>query len=408
MSQDSFQEITTQSWFERIHKSIIGIILGFLLFIAAFPLLFWNEGRAVKRYNTLNEGANAVVSILSDRIEAGNEKKLVHMTGEAKTEEILSDPDFGITVKALRLNRVVKMYQWKENTHRSTKKKRGGGTKTITTYTYSKVWDNNLINSTKFKKPEKHNNPDSRLYDPIEMLASDVSFGAFTLSRSLVKKINNFSPLNIKNKISLPENLKDKAQFHNGGLYIGKDPDEPEIGDTQIFFKIVKPTEITLVAKQVGSTFEPYRTKAGGSIQLVQEGSHSAESMFQTAYSSNRIMTWIIRIAGFLVMMIGLIIIFRPLSVLADIIPIIGSIVGVGTGMIAFLISSVLSLVTVAIAWFVYRPVMGILLLIAAISIFIVFKLQFFNKGRGEKRESSLSNKMINTFEEQGKIMNTE
>ncbi|WP_339136467.1 MAG: hypothetical protein WGN25_01115 [Candidatus Electrothrix sp. GW3-4] len=56
MSDDSYTEVTNQSWFSRIGGAIKGIIFGFILFIIAFPLLFWNEGRAVKTYKTLKEG----------------------------------------------------------------------------------------------------------------------------------------------------------------------------------------------------------------------------------------------------------------------------------------------------------------------------------------------------------------
>ena len=53
MSQDRFTEVTSQSWLSRIGGAIKGVLMGFVLFILAFPLLFWNEGRAVTTYKTL-------------------------------------------------------------------------------------------------------------------------------------------------------------------------------------------------------------------------------------------------------------------------------------------------------------------------------------------------------------------
>ena len=50
MSEDTFNEITSESWLSRIGGAIKGVVIGLVLFIAAFPFLFWNEGRAVKRY----------------------------------------------------------------------------------------------------------------------------------------------------------------------------------------------------------------------------------------------------------------------------------------------------------------------------------------------------------------------
>ena len=118
---DSFTETTTQGWFSRIGGSIKGVLFGILLCIIGIPLLFWNEGRAVKRYKTLKEGAGAVVAVSADKVDSANEGKLVHLSGEATTSETLQDEKYGISANALRLRRSVEMYQWKEST--STEKK---------------------------------------------------------------------------------------------------------------------------------------------------------------------------------------------------------------------------------------------------------------------------------------------
>ena len=68
MSQDSFTEVTNESWFGRIGGAIKGVLVGLVLVAVAFGLLFWNEGRSVKRYKTLQEGSGAVVSVKSDKV----------------------------------------------------------------------------------------------------------------------------------------------------------------------------------------------------------------------------------------------------------------------------------------------------------------------------------------------------
>lgn len=62
-------------------------------------------------------------------------------------------------------------------------------------------------------------------------------------------------------------------------------------------------------------------------------------------------------------MALGIGMIFKPISTLGDVIPILGSILGMGTGILAFIVALLLSLVTIAIAWIAYRPVLGIILL---------------------------------------------
>jgi len=60
--------------------SIKGILFGLVAIPVCVILLWWNEGRAITTANSLKEGA-------------ANEKKLVHFSGEAKTESEIEDPD---------------------------------------------------------------------------------------------------------------------------------------------------------------------------------------------------------------------------------------------------------------------------------------------------------------------------
>ncbi len=374
MSEDSFTEVTHESWFSRIGGTIKGVLLGLILFAVAFPLLFWNEGRAVQRYKTLKEGGGAVVSVMSENVDAANDGQLIHVTGKANADATLTDSVFGISANALKLKRVVEMYQWKETSQSKTKKKVGGGKTTTKTYSYSKTWSNKPIQSANFKKSTGHQNPGSIPYESAEQTADEVTLGAFTLSASLVGKIQNFESFPIGSASVLPEAIKDKAKLHDAGLYIGTDPASPQVGDTRIKFKVAKPTTVSVIAKQVDNTFEPYSTKAGGSIELLQTGSHTSDAMIQKAQESNKTLTLVLRIVGFLLMFAGLTMIFKLLSVIADVLPILGDIVGAGTGIISFLLAAILSLITIAIAWIVYRPLLGIILIVIAVGLAVAIK----------------------------------
>ena len=374
MTEDNFTEVTQESWFGRIGGAIKGILVGLVLFIVAFPLLFWNEGRSVKEYKTLKEGGGAVVSVAPDTVDTANAGKLLHMTGKANTDATLKDPVFAVSANALKLKRIVEMYQWKETSHSESKKKLGGGTETVTTYTYNKTWSDKAITSTNFKEPADHRNPGALPYASTEQVADTVSLGAFTLSSSLIGQINNFETLPVSNDTPLPLTLKGKSKVYETGFYIGADPASPQLGDVRIEFKVAKPTVVSVIAKQVGNTFEPYSAKAGGTIELLQTGAHTAEAMIQEAQESNRILTWLLRAAGFILMLIGLSMIFKLLSVLADVLPILGDIVGAGTGIISLLSAAVLSLITIAVAWIVYRPLLGIILLTVAVGLIIAIR----------------------------------
>lgn len=374
MSTDRFSVVSHESWFSRIGGAIKGVLMGLFLFIVAFPLLFWNEGRSVKQYKTLKEGAGLVVTVASDKVDAANDGKLVHTTGKAATDATLEDPVFGVSANALKLRRVVEMYQWREQSESETDKKLGGGTETTTTYQYDKVWEDDLIKSSDFNKPEGHENPVSKAYESVEQVANPIMLGAFTLPPSLVDSIRNFEPLPVGADTKLLESENDKFKPHNSGFYVGADPASPNIGDLRIRFEVAPMTDVSVIAKQAGQSFESFQTKVGGTIEMLQVGTHGSAQMIQDAQDSNKVLTWVLRLVGFIVMFIGLSLILKPLSVLADVIPILGTIVGAGTGLVSLLVAAVLSLITIAIAWVFFRPLIGIALLAAALGLMMVIK----------------------------------
>ncbi len=367
MEQDNFTEITNQSWLSRIGGAIKGIFFGLILFLLAFPLLFWNEGRAVKRHKTLNEGEGVVISISNEHVDSANEGALVHISGLATTEKILNDPVFNVSEKAIKLLRSVEMYQWDEKQSSTTKKKLGGGKETKTTYSYKKVWESRVINSNNFKKTSGHENPNELPYKSKEFFADDVTLGAFQLPQSLISKITGFSPVNIDASAPLPVLSSRKIQRIETGYYIGEDMNNPEIGDMRVVFKVIKPANVSIVAQQVKDSFEPYKSSQGGSIELLSMGIVSKDAMFEKAQQGNNLTTWLIRLGGFILLFTGLSMAFSLLSVLADVIPLFGNIVAAGKNIIAFLTSGILSCITIAIAWIIYRPLIGIILLVVAI-----------------------------------------
>src|SRR3954452_5853960 len=148
---DSYREVSSEGWGSRLGKAVKGVVVGLVLFLVSFPLLFWNEGRAVHRAQDLEEGTKNVVSISADKADQANNGKLVHLTGKAEPKGTLTDPDFGVSVHAIRLTRTVEMYQWKEEKKEEKKKKLGGGEETVTTYNYNKGWSDDLQDSSKFK-----------------------------------------------------------------------------------------------------------------------------------------------------------------------------------------------------------------------------------------------------------------
>jgi hypothetical protein len=367
MDNDSFSEVSNTSWFSRIGDSIKGIFFGIIVVFISIILLFWNEGRAIKRAKTLEEGQSEVVSVSSDKVVSKNEGKFVHLYGKVKTSDKISDPDFGITENALGLKRNVSMYQWTESSTSKSEKQLGGGKKTTKTYNYTKKWMKRPVDSARFKKPSGHQNPGSFPVSQFSTTAPNATLGAFKLNKGQIAGVASYRSYRLESIQGVKGSLKSRAKLNGGSVYVGADPMQPQIGDMKITFKMAPPSgDATVMAKQVGNSFEVYRTSSGNSLSFAKPGIHSADGIIGTEVSKNNMLTWILRGVGFFLMLIGFSNILGPLSVVADIIPFIGSLVGMATGLISFLVSACLSSVVIALGWVAYRPVIGLSLLAVA------------------------------------------
>lgn len=361
---DEVTEVTTTSWLQRIGQAFGGIIFGILLIIGTCILLFWNEGRAVQTARSLTEGAGLVQAVAADKVDAANEGKLIYITGPLTTSGPATDGEFGMKSTGVRLIRDAQMYQWKEEVHSDTKKNTGGSETTTKTYKYSKEWSGMPVDSSKFHDVSGHANP-QMAWRQREALASKIKLGAFSVPDSLMENFGTQKPLAAgDDQVQVAKKRTDKpVQVVDGVIYIGN-PSEPAVGDFKISFREVTQQTASVVARQAESSLGPYRTRAGGNVELISAGTVPATELFKEAQDENRLWTWLIRGGGTVLMLIGFALIFRPLSVLADVLPILGDIVGFGTGLIAMLCTAVLAPLVIAIAWFVYRPLVSVAVLV--------------------------------------------
>ncbi|WP_292551018.1 TMEM43 family protein [Mesorhizobium sp.] len=367
---DSFQEVTSVSWFGRIKRAVGGVVFGLILIVLMVIGLFWNEGRAVQTARSLAEGAGTVVSVGVDKIDAGNDGRLVHVTGPVTADSGLADPDFGIQAEGLRLSRSVEMYQWKEDSKSETTKKLGGGEETVTTYSYSKVWDDSQINSSDFKKPDGHQNPPMAIHSRSFQIAEG-KLGAFTLDRPVLDRIGGDKEFSLSSSQSAaieaaytgakPINIVD------GRIYLGADTTSPALGDYRIGYELAPLGTVSIVARQAGDRFESYQTAAGDALLMVDTGDVPADRMFAEAVSANTLITWLLRAGGLILLTIGFALLLGPIGVIFDVIPFLGSLARLGTGIIAFVLAILVGTTTIAVAWFWYRPVLAAAILAAGV-----------------------------------------
>ncbi len=366
---DQYTEVTTNSWGSRIIGSIKGILIGFILIIVSLILLWWNEGRSIHNENDLKDGSKSVIHLQNNKPSSENENKLVHISGKAETSDTLKDADFNININAISLKRDVLIYQWVEKTEEKTEKQLGGSEKVTTNYNYTKQWVSGLINSDDFKVKENHINKSAYTFESTSNNAQNVHVGDFKLSADLVNKINKYEAY------QLDSNAKNKSfKVSSNKIYLGSGnlENNPQIGDVKISFEIVNPSQmVSIISKQLNNTLIPFVGKNGSTINELMFGEINANEMFKVAISNNNTLTWGLRLTGLIMCILGFMLILNPLVVIADVVPFIGSILNIGTGLVSFVVGVILTFITIAIAWFFYRPLISIILISVVVLLFI-------------------------------------
>ena len=347
-----------------------------MLIVGSSIFLFWNEGRAVQTQRSLTEGASLVVSVDPARVDPANDGKLVHLSGDLKPGAPLTDPDFTVTATALRLVRTVEMYQWKEESKTETRKNVGGSEETVTTYEYVRTWSETRIDSSRFKRPEGHVNPQMQ-YRGASYSSRDATLGAFrpgtnvhrpaSRERDRARSIRRW-------RRSWRAASRGRCTSPTAASISGRAPSQPRIGDLRISFQLAPAGPTSIIGRQAGTGFAEYQTKAGDALLMVRPGTLSAADMFAAAQRENRILTWILRFAGVFAMFIGFMMILTPLVVVADVVPFIGNILSAGSAIVSLVLTAIVAPVVIAVAWFWYRPLVSAAVLAVGLVLAYGFK----------------------------------
>lgn len=363
----AYTETTSTSWLGRIGNSIKGMLLGLVMVPIAFGVLIVNERNAVRDIRANDEMGNKVVSVASDVVNPADEGRLVHLNGPAHTGEILKNGEFGIEATAIRISWQSLIYQWEESSKQKTRKKLGGGEERVTTYQYKQVWSPTTISSSAFKEAG-HDNIGQQTFTSSSAQAQHVTLGAYSLPRGLIAQIRSSEPLPLT---QLPAPLAKRGQLSGGIFYTG-DPASSQIGDEKVTFSITRTGNVSVIAVQSGGSFIPFMARNGKEKFLLYEGLLSAEQMVKGEEQKAMMLRWILRGAGGFAMFFGFVLLLKPLSVFADVVPLFGSLVGFATGVIALLLSGAISLFVIAISWLVFRPLLAIPLFLFALACTVV------------------------------------
>ncbi len=360
---DRFVETSNQGFFSRLGGAFVGLLFGPLFVIGAIVLLSWNEGRAVEAATGLTQAAGSVVEAAANSVLPANEGRLVHVIGTAGAQSPIRDGDLNLDFGGqLAVKRTVEMYQWREKKESSSQNNLGGGQTTTTTTTYEKAWSDVAIDSSTFAHAQGHTNPPMPLGSR-SFAASDARLGGFVLDADTLGLIDPGAPLDPQ----APGGWKNDT----GGLYKGDNPAQPAIGDVRVHYAgLASGSTLSVLAQQSHGGFAAFTAPNGYQIRLAAAGNVPAAQMIAQARKAAAMWTWILRGVGALVMFIGFMLFFGPLAILASILPFLGALVRGASAAFAFVLTLPITLVTIAVAWIAFRPLIGGGLIVVALGVF--------------------------------------
>ena len=336
-------------------KTAIGIF-GLLLVLAGSVALFWSEWRSAVATATLIAGERALVTASFDRVPPDGTSGLVYLAGPARPSEPAADPLFAVSRDALRLDRVVEMYQWREFSQ---------GTGDNRTDNYEAVWAEGRIPSERFRDRMRHVNPPAPAIESARFHPDEVALGAYAVSPDLVDRLPASEPVAAPGREVFVEGRVLRGQ---GSAFLSGSPTHPEIGDVRVRFTAVPTGEISVLAGLDGSTLRPWTAPNGGVVALAQPGLRTASQMLAAAYRRNALTTWAIRGAGTLGIFVGLSIL---LGQIARRVPPLAHLQARMKGPIAFTMALAWALAVIALAWVIFRPLLSLGLITVSAVLFL-------------------------------------
>ncbi len=115
------------------------------------------------------------------------------------------------------------------------------------------------------------------------------------------------------------EGMLRKRQLTRGGKYLWSgSTSQPRIGDVRVSFRVAgrEGAAWTAIGKQKNGVVRAFQTAAGDKLLMLQRGRRSAEEMFADARDSNSALTWVLRLAGWGLMLVALLLMASPVTTL--------------------------------------------------------------------------------------------
>lgn len=360
---DEYVKVTRTSWGQNIAKSIIGVLFGIVLFIVSFVVLWNSEGRV----NLGSVAENAIV-VGPESPEPSANGKLVAITGPLTISKPVGDPKYLKPGNHVMLKRHVEMYAWIEESETKTEKKTGGETVEKTTYRYHKDWTSSPGESSNFEIPEGHYNPRMDVTNET-FYATDVKIGSYGFD---VQEAGMPSGKRVRLTRSNAKLSYRTELIGSDYIYVGDGNYEyPYVGDLRISYNALGAgTKVTLFGKKDDSDIVAYYHQ--GKTRLYRALTGTKDEAVVALKTEHKVMGWILRIVGFVLMWIGLSALFGPITAVMDVLPFLGK-VGRGIfGIITFVTALILSVITIVLSMVFHNTIALIIFIVVIIAVIVL------------------------------------
>ncbi|MFA6305136.1 MAG: TMEM43 family protein [Candidatus Gracilibacteria bacterium] len=358
----NFTEVTTKGYFSRIIDAVKGVVLGIILFLGAFGVIYWNEGRV-----DVSQVAQTATKVTAESVDATADGKLIAVTGTVSSTEKLGDGIFLKPADYLAVSRNVEMYSWIEKSESKSDTNMGGSETTTTTYSYSTDWTSAPESSSQFKDSVGHTNPEMTIKGDVYHVNS-AKVGAYEVDMSKLV-LPGYKKLELKK-----EDLNlEKGIFENGFIFVGKGTlVAPQVGDLRISYSALKNNlNGTAFGKlENGKLVTFVDQKTAESLYRLFDGTF--DEAIKTMHSEYTTWLWIVRLIGFLMMWIGLSSLFGPISVVLDVLPVLGGLSRGAIGLLTFIVSLVLSILAILVSMLLHSLVAMVVVAVVGIIAFVV------------------------------------
>lgn len=341
-----------------------GLIFAGMLFVSAFIILWTNEGRT-----NMATIAAASTLVVADEISTIDEGQFIALQGQLAGVEPLGDPGLLKPGPYLEIQRSVEMYAWAEDSIDNNDENLD--------YTYRQEWTKSPEDSSKFHDGGEHVNPPMRY-------ASE-TIGA---TRARIGDVRvNVQELDLPATVplSLNESLLGAGDDPAGTvrsiagnyLYIGQGHiDEPRTGDLRVSYEVFDADQqVTLFGQLADGEVIPY--VHSDDSRLFRAFTSGREEAIQEMGREYRFSLWGLRMAGFVLIWIGLMVLAGPITAILGRVPAVGRMGNLIIALLALLLAFIVASTIIMLSIITHTPwLLAIIILIGAVIVYWIWQTQ--------------------------------